>query len=131
MKETGQRGMVVGSVACCGLVCALDSCSENCDGCRAGMGCGDRDCFQKECCATKGYYGCWECLDFPCGEGYFADSHLSRGQFVGCVRYIKEFGVERYVAAIVRNQDKGLRYGLNGAYGDKSEAEVLNLLETA
>jgi hypothetical protein len=47
------------------------------------------------------------------------------------VRYIKEFGVESYVAAIVRNQGKGLKYGLNGAYGGKSETEVLSLLETA
>jgi hypothetical protein len=47
------------------------------------------------------------------------------------VRYIKTFGIENYVAAIVRNQDKGITYGLNGLYSGKPEAEVLGLLERA
>jgi hypothetical protein len=46
------------------------------------------------------------------------------------VRYIKEFGLENYVAAIVSNQGKGIKYGLNGAYCDKTETEVMSLLKT-
>jgi len=129
MKETKPRDTVRKSVAYCGLICALDSCFENCDGCRAGKGCGDSHCFPKECCAERGLYGCWECSDFPCGEGYFADGNPSQGQFVGCVRYIREAGLEDYVNRVIRNQGQGIRYGLNGAYADKSEAEVVSLLE--
>jgi hypothetical protein len=130
MKEANKHELAVKSVAYCGLVCMLDSCYENCDGCRSGKGCGDNQCFQKVCCTTRGLYGCWNCPEFPCGKGYFADFHPSHGQFVGCVRYIKEFGLENYVAAIIRNQGKGLKYGLNGAYGDKTETEVMSLLKT-
>jgi hypothetical protein len=131
MKESDRHELTIKSVACCSLICALDSCYENCDGCRSGKGCGDSQCFQKECCTVKGFYGCWECPDFPCGKGYFANTHPSQGQFVGCTRYIKEHGIESYVAAVVRNQGKGLTYGLNGMYGGKSESEVLNLLDMA
>ncbi len=128
MKEASQMEIKIQSIAYCGLICALDSCFTNCGGCRAGKGCGDKGCFQKECCTKRGLCGCWECPDFPCGNGYFADAHSSQGQFVGCVRYIREFGVENYIAAVIRNQGKGIKYGLDGAYGGISEAEVLSLL---
>jgi hypothetical protein len=45
------------------------------------------------------------------------------------VRYIREAGLEDYVNRVIRNQGQGIRYGLNGAYADKSEAEVVSLLE--
>jgi hypothetical protein len=119
------------SIACCGLICALDSCFANCGGCRAGKGCENKHCFQKACCTTRGFHGCWECPDFLCGKGYFAEAHPSHGQFVGCVRYIRDYGIANYIAAIVRNKDKGIKYGLDGAYGGKSEADVLHLLGTS
>jgi hypothetical protein len=129
MKDKRLREMALKTVACCGLICALDSCFEKCGGCRAGKGCGDNDCFHKNCCAGKGLYGCWECPDFPCGMGYFSEGHPSRGQFVGCVQYIRKAGLESYVNSAICNIDKGFKYGLNGAYADKSEAEVVSLLE--
>jgi hypothetical protein len=131
MKENDHHELAIKSVACCSLICALDSCYKNCDGCRSGKGCGDNECYQKECCTTRGLYGSWECPDFPCGKGCFADTHPSQGQFVGCMRYIKEHEIKDYVAVIVRNQGKGLTYGLNGVYGEKSESEVLKLLKMA
>lgn len=130
MKEWDRHEIAVNSVACCGLICALDSCYENCDGCRFGKGCGDHQCFQKECCTSRGFYGCWECPDFPCGKGYYANSHPSKGQFIGCVRYIKTAGIENYVDSVIQNRARGIKYGLNGAYADKSEDEVLILLQT-
>ena len=72
------------------MICALDSCYANCDGCRSGEGCVDGQCFQKKYCIERVLYGCWECFDFPCGKGYFANSHPSKGQFIGCVSYIKK-----------------------------------------
>ena len=129
MNENNQRELAVKSVACCGLICALDSCYKNCDGCRSGKGCGDSQCFQKECCATRGLYGCWECYDFPCGKGYFASSNPSKGQFIGCVRYIKKAGIEDYVDSVIQNSGLGIKYGLNGTYADKSEDEVFSMLE--
>lgn len=119
---------IVDSIAYCGLICALDFCYENCDGCKAGTGCGDSKCIQRECCIEKTLDGCWECDEFPCNRGYFSDDNESKGQFVGCVKYIKEVGLQEYADRVRRNQGKGIRYGMGGDYKHKSEAEVMNLL---
>jgi hypothetical protein len=119
---------IIDSIAYCGLVCALDSCFENCNGCKSGTGCGDDKCVQRECCIIRGLNGCWECDDFPCGKGYFANEETSKGQFIGCVRYIKEFGFDKLVERIISNQHDGIKYGLGGDYANKSETEVIRLL---
>jgi hypothetical protein len=75
-------------------------------------------------------YGCWECSDFPCGNGYFANSQPSKGQFIGCVRYIIKAGIEDYVISVIQNIKHGIKYGLNGTYANKSEDEVLKMLES-
>ena len=119
---------IVRMVAYCGLVCALDSCFENCNGCKLGKGCGDKECIQRMCCIRKQINGCWECIEFPCDKGYFADDNKSKGQFIGCVKYIKEFGLCKYVDRIIQNQEKGIKYGLGGDYKNKSETEVMRQL---
>jgi hypothetical protein len=72
--------------------------------------------------------GCWECSDFPCDAGYFAYTNASRGQFIGCIKYINEVGLKRYVETVKENLDKGIKYGMGGDYGKKSEEEVMELL---
>ena len=58
-------------VGFCGLACGIceNACIPDCRG-----GGGASECFQRRCCRTKGVDGCWECQDFPCDEGHFADS---------------------------------------------------------
>ena len=129
MTEKNRNESAIKSVASCGLICALDSCYKNCDGCRSGKGCGDSECFQKECCARRDLHGCWECSEFPCGKGYFSDENTSKGQFIGCVRYIQKAGIEKYVNSVIQNSSQGIKYGLNGDYAGKSEVEVLSMLE--
>jgi hypothetical protein len=120
---------VVKSVAYCGLICHLDSCYENCGGCKQGRGCGDKDCYQKNCCIEKSLNGCWECDISPCNKGYFSDKEDSNGQFIACIKFIKEFGVEQYIDTIKINIGIGIKYGLGGDYGKKSEDEVMKLLK--
>jgi hypothetical protein len=120
---------ILDSIAFCGLVCALDSCFENCDGCRSGSDCGEEECIHRICCIEKRLKGCWECEEFPCSQGFFSADEKSRGQFVGCVKYIQKFGLQKLVDRIRENQGRGIKYGLGGDYADKSEAEVLSLLQ--
>ncbi len=122
------NGEILDTVAFCGLVCSLDSCFENCDGCKLGSGCGEKECIHRKCCIERQIDGCWECDDFPCNKGFFFDDEKSKGQFIGCIKYIKKFGLQKLVDRIRENQDRGIKYGLGGDYADKSVAEVLNLL---
>lgn len=114
----------------CGLICELDSCYGNCGGCKTpGANCGDKDCFHKKCCIEKSLNGCWECEQAPCDYGYFSKSDSSSGQFTGCIRHIKLVGLTAYVDKIKANTLKGIKYGMRGDYGNRSEEEVLKLLE--
>ena len=131
MNVSSSRQLVIESVACCGLICALDSCYKNCDGCRSGKGCGDSQCFQKECCKKRNIDGCWQCSDFPCENGYFSDNNTSKGQFVGCVQFIRKEGIEKYVERVIRNSSQGIKYGLKGDYANKTIEEVLKMLEAS
>lgn len=131
MNNSNSQQLAVESVACCGLICALDSCYKDCNGCRSGKGCGDNQCFQKECCEKKELNGCWECPDFPCDNGYFSNNNPSKGQFVGCAQYIKIEGIEKYVERVILNSSQGIKYGLNGDYANKTIEEVLKMLETS
>lgn len=120
---------IIKNVAYCGLICPLDSCYINCNGCKMGQGCGDKGCFHKKCCLEKSLNGCWECEEFPCPNGYFSDENKSKGQFIACIKYIKENSLEKYVETIMHNGEKGLKYGLGGDYANKSEDVVMNLLK--
>jgi hypothetical protein len=73
--------------------------------------------------------GCWECKDSPCDKGYFSNTNKSQGQFTGCIKYIKEFGLDSYVNMIEQNMTEGIKYGMGGDYGGKTEEEVLDMLK--
>lgn len=120
---------IIENIAYCGLICPLDSCYKNCGGCKSGKGCGDVNCFHKKCCIEKSLNGCWECESFPCSSGYFSDKNKSKGQFTGCIKYIKEAGLLQYVETIKSNNMSGIKYGIGGDYANKSEDEVLHLLK--
>jgi hypothetical protein len=83
--------------AYCGLVCAVCAHARaGCRGCREGGG--DEVCHQRRCCVERGLAGCWECEDFPCDKGYFADEAWS-GLCIGFVQAVREQGPEAVVRA--------------------------------
>jgi hypothetical protein len=54
-------------LAYCGLACCVCSAKETCAGCR-NLGCKSMEsCKHFDCCREKGFSGCWECNEFPCG----------------------------------------------------------------
>ncbi len=120
---------IIDNVAYCGLVCPLDSCFDNCLGCKKGKGCGDNSCYQKKCCIEKNLSGCWECKELPCNKGYFSKKEKSYGKFVGCIEHIKKYGLKKHIEKLIENQKKGIKYGLNGNYDNMTVEEVLNTLK--
>jgi hypothetical protein len=98
------------SVGYCGLVCAICRRSDDgCPGCRSGGG--NIHCFQRTCCEGKRLDGCWQCIDFPCNQGYFAADEW-RGLCLACVQGIRLYGVEGFISRARR------RFGDMVAYED-------------
>lgn len=116
------------SVACCGLVCCL---------CRPGCSCRDggyakhqsaQGCYQYTCCLAKGYQGCWECADAPCGKDMLAESHPKNRAFVAC---IQQDGLDAFARHLLQGQNAGLVYHRKGVIGDydlQEEGAILSLL---
>lgn len=96
-------------IAYCGLACCI--CGENatCAGCR-NEGCKDKDwCKNFNCCKTKGLSGCWECSDFPC-----TGSTLDKIRIRTFSRFIKEYGEEKLINCLERNEKAGMVYHYSG-----------------
>jgi hypothetical protein len=115
------------SIAYCGLVCKLcnEGKSGSCAGCREKSG----GCSIKTCAEKRKLKGCWECSEYPCGEGMF-NSRRSK-VFLKCA---KEEGVHSLAAYLKRNADEGIQYHKeDGSIGDYdalgSEAEIYKLLK--
>jgi hypothetical protein len=102
-------------IAYCGLACAVCSENINCIGCRS-EGCKDKGwCKNFQCCKKKGLIGCWECQDFPC-----KDSMLDNIRIRTFAKFIKEYGEEKLLECVERNEKAGVIYHypgeLNGDY---------------
>lgn len=115
------------SIAYCGLVCKLciEGKSGQCTGCREKSS----GCSIKACVLEKNINGCWECYEFPCGEGAFKNKRIMA--FIKC---IKEEGIHNLAVYLKKNCDQGIEYHkTDGTMGDydilKSEAEILELLK--
>lgn len=121
------------SIGYCGLICKLCHLADSCSGCKSDKNCCGRylsetGCYQYNCCIDKNINGCWECIDFSCGEDMFSNSHDVRLR--AFVRYAKEEGVEKLVEHILLNQKKGIKYGYKKDYDClNNEKEVINLLK--
>jgi hypothetical protein len=126
-----ENAALVSSVAYCGLICGLCHLANECDGCRGTASkCSaqaerEKGCFHRNCCLRREFAGCWECPDFPCQQQMFAGA--TRGELIGFCRYIRADGLERFVAAILANEQQGMPYG-KISYGDKADAEVVAML---
>ena len=122
------------TIAPCGLICALCSESDTCHGCPSGE-CGRAArCYQRKCCAERGFKGCWKCPDFPCEQDMFAPEGNPR--LIAFVRCAKVDGPKALAGYVLRNQDAGVVYHRDaenhtGDYdGLGGEDAVLELLRT-
>ncbi len=115
-------------LAFCGLVCAACSENENCIGCRSS-GCKDREwCGNFMCCTQKGLKGCWECRDFPC-----KGSMLDKPRIRAFAKFVREYGEEKMLACMERNEAEGIQYHypgqLTGDYDTpQTEKGIMSLL---
>lgn len=116
-------------LAACGLACPV--CREaECPGC-AAKGCASAaDCGILKCVGERGLAGCYECGDFPCGNGMF-DSVRVRA----FARYAKAFGVESLLDRLEANHAAGIVYhaadGLKGDYDDlPTEEAVIEMIRS-
>ena len=108
------------TVAYCGLICGV--CSNRCEpDCRGGGGCEPGTCYQRSCCVRKGLAGCWECDEFPCGKGFFAEaadpgtpwvtSSVYLGLCIGSVQCVRVYGIEGCVRLVLANLGDNVDYG--------------------
>lgn len=126
-----EKQALIDSIAYCGLVCGLCHLSAECDFCKNTANLCERSavCFQRKCCMEKGFNGCWECTEAPCMEDMFAPPFDLRIR--AFVAFIKQEGAGSLIDHLLRNQEKGLHYGLGRDYdGKSSEEEVIRLLKT-
>ena len=114
------------SIAYCGLVCSLCNAGKTgeCKGCRGKCD----GCSIKVCAQSKKINGCWECSEFPCGEGMLKGKRNSA--FLQCAR---EEGLGKLAECLKKNDDKGIHYHKeDGSKGDydllDSEEEIMQLL---
>lgn len=126
-------GELAASVAYCGLVCGLCDHSAICNGCRAEVcttdGCDKAHCAIRQCCLEHDIAGCWQCAEFPCEKGRYADAN--RGQTVGFVTCIQDKGLDDFVTVLLTNEQRGIRYGMDGPYYHAEADTVSALLDMA
>jgi hypothetical protein len=85
-------------------------------------------CKHFDCCREKGFDGCWECGEFPCGGMH------DKVRVRAFVEFIKLNGEERILDCLEQNEKDGIVYHYPGQYeGDydkcKTVAEVIRILE--
>lgn len=107
-------------LAYCGLACCVCSQNEICAGCR-NDGCTGREwCRNRNCCIEKGIRGCWECADFPCGEGML--EKLKPRVFS---KFASRCGEEALLDRLEENEAAGIVYHYEGGFtGDYDAAET-------
>lgn len=126
---------ILGSIAYCGLICALCHEAKNCSGCKSDNNCcgrkaSENGCFQFNCCIEKGIEGCWECDIAPCDKDMFNEHHDIRNRTF--VKVAKEEGVDKLAEYVAHNQKNGIIYGWNKDYDNLgSEQRVIDMLHKA
>jgi len=72
----------------------------------------------------KGVDGCWQCEDFSCDEGFFADEAW-KGLCIGFVQCIKDKGIKEFVGLVESRLGKVVEYG---DFRFKNEREIQTML---
>jgi hypothetical protein len=106
-------------VAYCGFVCFV--CAGQC-ACKESDENGDPNCHQRDCCREKGIEGCWDCDEFPCNLGAFANDDYG-GLAMGGVLCIRKVGLGRFVELARANLSPDF-----GVYRGRDAEEVLAIL---
>lgn len=120
------------SVAYCGLICKLCFLAARCDGCksvnnRCDQNCSDEGCYQKGCCAQKGFTGCWECAELnSCVAGIYAQGDRSKVKAFAIA--IREDGMERFTRNVRAAIARGLSVEKGKDFDGHTIAEVLAML---
>ena len=99
-------------IARCGLACCL--CSENikCNGCNSNE-CPDNDrCINKSCSIEKGLTHCFQCTE-NCRLGL-----LGKIKPYAFNLFIKQYGIDKLLDCLERNEKNGVVYHSEGIYGD-------------
>lgn len=115
-------------VAYCGLACCVCGSNNTCVGCR-NEGCTGKEwCKSFNCCKEKGLTGCWECDEFPCDNPMF-----KKPRVLAFARFIAEYGEERLMEALEKNEENGMVYHYEGQLvGDydqtQTEEEIRKLI---
>lgn len=96
-------------IAYCGLACCVCGHNATCAGCR-NEGCEGKDwCKSFQCCKEKGLSGCWACAEFPCENPMFEKTRVR-----AFARFIAEYGEERLMELLERNEAAGMVYHYEG-----------------
>lgn len=92
-----------------GLACAVCSENNHCPRCRSN-GCTNKEsCKNYLCCRTKGLDRCWECGNFPC-----SGTILDKPRIRAVARFARNYGVERLIECLARNERAGIEYHYPG-----------------
>ena len=99
-------------IARCGLACCLCSENDSCNGCNSGN-CPDNDwCENKKCSLEKGIEHCYECTE-DCRKGL-----LDKIKPYTFNLFIKQYGEEKLLDCLERNERGGVVYHREGVNGD-------------
>lgn len=115
-------------IAKCGLACCLCSENDKCHGCRSDE-CPDKGwCENRKCTAEKGIETCYEC-GTDCHKGL-----LGKIKPYAFTKFAKEYGVERLLDCLERNEKNGVVYHISGITGDYDDFdnvdELIEFIET-
>jgi len=112
----------------CGLDCTVcvhaRKNRDACAGCHQGGGA--EDCYQRKCCEERSLDGCWECDEFPCNNGFFADDAW-KGLCTGFCYVIKEVGKERFSRLVRKYMGDKVELG---DYRYKKREDIVSILIT-
>ena len=132
-KETLTLQQQADQLGCCALFCplCLEAPERGCGGCQSDESvCDQEHCHHYQCCQRKGYAGCWECDEPLCETGVLAPDHAARNR--AFVLFARQYGPRELVRLILKNQQKGVRYGFQLDYDQlKTVDEVIALLRKA
>ncbi len=109
--------------AYCGLACCLCG-DETCPGCKTDGCKGAGWCKNYRCSRDKGLSGCYQCEAFPCVGGM-----LDKLRIRAFSRFLKEYGEEKMLECLARNEAEGMAYHhpgkLTGDYDDVDTEEAV------
>ncbi len=132
-RETLRLQQQADQLGCCGLFCplCLEAPQSGCAGCQSDdSACDQSNCHHYLCCQRKGIRGCWECDEPLCETGVLAPDHAARNR--AFVLFARRHGPRELVRLVLKNQQKGVKYGFGLDYDRlKTEDEVFALLRQA